>query len=118
MLPAIGLVLGLVSGLGSLALAFALCDEVDAAGFGGVYALELLLSLGLLVFMAYAAVQFFGKKRKAPATMIALMIAAVLSSGLLLAIEWLAGAEAFAVESAEQLLRTPSATAFGFPTSK
>lgn len=104
-LPAIGFVLGPIVGAASLVLAVTLFSGVRASGYGGLYAVEVLLELGLLVFNVYAAIRFFGKKSNAPSLAISLMIATVVVSGLLLMIELGAGAEAFAIESAKQLAR-------------
>ena len=87
-------------------IALGLYSDVSSAGYGGIYALELLVELGLLVFLIYAATRFFGKKRNAPSTIIALLITSLVSSGLLLVIELGAGAEEFAIENGKQLARS------------
>jgi hypothetical protein len=104
-LPAIGFVLGPIVGVVSLIAAFALFSDVANAGYGGIYTLELLVEVGLLIFLVYAATRFFGKKSNAPSTIIALLITTLVASGLLIMIELGAGAEQFAIESGKQLVR-------------
>jgi hypothetical protein len=105
-LPAIGFVLGPIVRVVMFVIALGLYSDVSSAGYGGIYALELLVELGLLVFLIYAATRFFGKKRNAPSTIIALLITSLVSSGLLLVIELGAGAEEFAIENGKQLARS------------
>lgn len=105
-LPAIGFVLGSIVGAVMLVVALGVYSDVAAAGYGGLYALELFVEVGLLAFLIYAATLFFGKKRNAPSTIIALLIASLASSGVLLVIELGAGAEEFAIESGKQLVRS------------
>ncbi len=104
-LPAIGLVLGPIISVVSLIAAMALFSDVEASGYGGIYQLELLVQLGLLAFLIYAAMRFFGKKSNAPSTIITLLIASLVASAGLLVIELSAGAEEFAIESGKQLVR-------------
>ena len=98
-LPAIGLVLGAVGGVVSIVIALALISDVADAGYGGLLALNILVDMGVLVFLLYAATRFFGKRSNAPSMMIGLMIATVAAPGLLLALELGAGAAKLAIES-------------------
>jgi hypothetical protein len=114
-LPAIGLVLGAIVSVVSLIASLLLFSDVADAGYGGLYALEILVELGLLIFLIYAATRFFGKRRNAPSTVIALMIAGIVASGLLLVIELGAGAEEFAIESGKVLVRGVIGAAIWIP---
>jgi hypothetical protein len=114
-LPAIGLVIGPVLGAGMLVFALGLYSDVAAAGFGGLYAFELLVQAGLLVFVIFTATRFFGRKRSAPPTIIALLITGVVLTAVLLLIELSAGAEEFAVESGKQLVRDVVGAAVWIP---
>ena len=100
---AIGFVLGPIIGVVSLIAALALFSAVEAAGYGGIYALELFVQFALLVYVIYAATRFFGKYSNAPSTIITLLLVNWVSSGVLLVIELGAGAELFAIESGKQL---------------
>ena len=104
-LPAIGLVLGPIIGVIGLIAAFGMYSKVERAGYGGIYALELMVVLGFLVFTIYAAVLFFQKKRNAPRTIIILLVASIAASVVLLVIELGAEAEVFAIETGKQLVR-------------
>jgi len=114
-LPAIGFVLGPVVGVVALVISLGLYPDVASAGFGEVFALELAVLAGLLGFTIYAAVLFFGKKRNAPRTIIALFVVSIVSSGILLAVEVAAGAEDFALESGKQLVRDIIGAAIWIP---
>lgn len=59
--------------------------------------LEILVTVGFLVFTICAAKRFFGKRKNAPAMLIGLMIASVAASGLLLLVALLAGEEEFVI---------------------
>jgi Protein of unknown function (DUF2569) len=117
-LPAIGFVLGPIIGIVMLVVAVGLYGDVADAGLGGLYALELLVDVGLLAFLIYAATRFFGKMRNAPPTIIALLIAGLVSSGVLIIIELSAGAEPFAIESGKQLVRSIIAAGIWIPYFK
>ena len=114
-LPAIGFVLGPIVGVVMLVVALGLYSDVAAAGHGGLYARELLVEVGLLAFLIYAATRFFGKKRNAPSTIIALLTASLVSSGLLLVIELSEGPKVFAIESGKQLVRSVISAAIWIP---
>ena len=95
LLPAIGFVLGPIMGIVSLVLSLGAYSLLEAPALEAPVALrvlrvlDLLVSLALLVFLVYAATQFFGKKKEAPAVIIAYLIASVAVS-LLLLVAWLA----------------------------
>jgi hypothetical protein len=73
--------------------------------YQGIFALNMLFDVGMTAFLIYAAVRFFGKRRNAPATMIALMITGIVVNGLLLAINIGADAEPFAIECGKALVK-------------
>lgn len=115
LLPAIGFVLGPVIGTISLIAALGLYSEVASAGYGGIYALELIVMVGLLGLTVYAAWLFFTKKREAPRVIIILLFVSIAASGFLLLVELRSGAEVFAVESIKQLIRSSIAAAIWVP---
>ena len=112
---AVAFALGPIAGVVALVMALGLYSDVSAAGFGGVFALELMVLVGLLGFFIYAATLFFRKKRKAPKIIVNLLVLSLVASVLLLVIELLAGAEEFAIESARQLVRDVIAAAIWIP---
>jgi hypothetical protein len=114
-LPAIGFVVGPIIGAVTLIVGVTLFSDVAAAGFGGLYALELAVQLGVLAFITYAATRFFGKKTDAPSTVIALLTVTLVASFLLLVIELAAGAEAFAIASGKQLIGNIISAAIWIP---
>lgn len=105
-LPALGLVLGPIFSIVMLVMALPMYPQVEAAGFGGLFTLEILVDAALIVFMLYAASRFFPKKADAPAVMIALYIAAPVVLAVMLAIETSEGAAFFAEESQKHLVRS------------
>jgi hypothetical protein len=114
-LPAIGLVVGPVLGVVSVIIMVGLFDQIAAQGFGGVLTLEILVQLGLAVFLIYAAIRFFGKKSNAPATMIVLLLANVVATAVLFMVEQGAGASQFAAENGKALARTVIGAAIWIP---
>jgi hypothetical protein len=114
-LPAIGLVLGPIIGIVGLIAAMGMYSDVASAGYGGIYALELIVLIGLLGFMFYTATLFFKKKNKTPRTYIKFLIISLVSSGAMLLIELAAGAEVFAVETGKQLVREIISAAIWIP---
>ena len=114
-LPAIGLVLGIIIAIISIVISFSMFSDVSRAGYGGLYTLEILVAFGFFIFLIYNATRFFGKKINAPFMMIAFMVANVAISGLLLVIDLSAGAEMFAVENGKGLLRGIISAAIWIP---
>ncbi len=114
-LPAIGFVLGPIIGVIGLIAALGMYSDVANAGYGGIYALEILVIVGLFCFMVYAASLFFRKKSNAPRTIITLLIVSIIASIALLVIELGAGAEVFAVETGKQLVRDVIGAAIWIP---
>lgn len=104
-LPAIGLILGSIVLVVSLIASLAMFSRVADAGYGGLYSLEIVVGLGFLVFYIYAATCFFGKRNNAPATIISLIIASIIASGVLIVIEMCAGAEELAVGWEREIVR-------------
>lgn len=114
-LPAIGLVLGPIISVIALIASLGIYSDVVRAGYGGIYIFELLVTIGLLGFMLYAATLFFKKKNKAPSIIITLLILSLVSSCALLAIELGVGAESFAIENGKQLVREIIGAAIWIP---
>lgn len=114
-LPAIGFVVGPIVGVVGLIAALGLFSDVEAAGYGGIYTLELVVQVGLLAFLIYAATRFFGKKSNAPSVIITFLIVSLGTSVLLLIIELGAGAEVFAIETGKQLVREVIGAAIWIP---
>lgn len=112
---AIGFVLGPIMGVIGIIVALGLFSQVADAGFGGIYALEIVALIGLVAFMIYAVTRFFGKKRNAPAVIITYLLVSLGTSAVLLVIELAAGAELFAVETGKQLVREVVAAAIWIP---
>lgn len=103
-LPAIGLILGSILSVIGIFMSLGIAPDLPSR-YQGVFALNLLVETGLTAFLIYAAVRFFGKRRNAPATMIALMLAGIVANGLLIAINIGANAEPFAVEYGKALAK-------------
>lgn len=103
-MPAIGLVLGPVLGANDLITGLTMYSNVAKAGYGGVYAIDLLTDAGLAAFAAYAAMLFFRKRSSAPRTVIALLIAGLVASAALAAIGVGAGADMFAAANGRHLV--------------
>jgi hypothetical protein len=114
-LPAIGLVLGPIIGVIGLFASLGMYNDVARAGYGGVYALELIVLFALLVFTIYAAIKFFGKMKDAPKIMIILYSISIFASLVLLDVELSAGDEEFAVETRKQLVRDIVTAAIWIP---
>jgi hypothetical protein len=104
LVPALGLAIGPVAESLSLSRAWELRSQFVSAGLGRVYTLELLVDLGLFVFLLIAAARFFRKKRSAPATFLAFLSARLVVSAILLVIEWRAGLAAFAAAQVGNVL--------------
>jgi hypothetical protein len=85
-LPAIGLVLSPIIGFGRLFMAFSQVSNIEDASYRDLVGLDLLIQVGLLAFLLFVAVQFFGKKGAAPPAMIVLLLLYVLGSGLIYAV--------------------------------
>jgi hypothetical protein len=114
-LPAIGFVLGPIIGVVALVAAVALFSDVERAGYGGIYLLELIVHVGLVGFLLYAATRFFRKKADAPSVIITLLLVSLGASAVLLVIELSAGAEVFATETGKQLARDIVSAAIWIP---
>jgi hypothetical protein len=82
-LPAIGLILSPILSVGGIVMNLVMFDRLPSR-YEGVAAMEIVVGLGLTVFMIVAAVRFFAKKRNTPGTMIALMATALVANGILL----------------------------------
>ena len=117
-LPAIGMVLGPILGLVSVSTGLVYFEGVEALGYGGLYASELVVEFLFTAFMVYVAVQFFRKKREAPRLIITLLVAQLGVGVLLIAVESAAGADIFVAESAKSLVRGAIAAAIWIPYFK
>jgi len=113
-LPAFGLIVGGILSLVGIVVSLDVASELPGR-YQGIFALNLLFDVGLSGFLVYAAIRFFGKRRNAPATMIALMVAGVLVNGLLLLINIGADAGPFAVESGTAMVRGAIGAAIWIP---
>jgi len=104
-LPAIGLILGPIITVVSLIISIGLFEDVSDAGYGGLFFFNILVSIGLLALLIYAAICFFGKKANAPSVMITLLVVQVVASAVCLVLALMAEAESFAVEDGKALVR-------------
>ncbi len=114
-LPAIGFVAGPILGVLLLMASLGMYPDVARNGYGNLYLLEIVVSIGLLGFWIYASVLFFRKKRSAPGTFIAFLVVSLAASCILLAIELGAEAEVFAIETGKQLIRDSVGAAIWIP---
>ncbi len=114
-LPAIVLVLGPISWASLLVLNFASFREVAATGFGGIFALHLLVQMILFVFLVYASIRFFGRKSDTPYVITAFMITSLAASATLIVIEFGAGFGEVAGEDLRRLGRQVIAAAICIP---
>ena len=105
-LPALGLLVGPILIALSLIVFFDDMAIASEIGYGPAHASNIIVEATLLGLMIYAATRFFGKKRNAPAVMIALYAFNVLALILLLIIETLTGAEHYAEASIQGLYRS------------
>lgn len=113
-LPAIGLVLGIIIGVVGLIIALSLVDSLPSR-YHGIFALSLFVEFAILVAVVYAATRFFGKRRNTPATMITLYISVIVVHLLLLIVELAANAEPFAIETGKVLIRNVIGAAIWIP---
>ena len=114
-LPAIGLVLGPIASIVVLFKAADLYSAVSAAGYGAIYALDLLLEGSLLLFIIYAATRFFGRKTNAPVIVISVLILSLGTYAVVLAAALATGAKVFAAAAAKELARGAIAAAIWIP---
>jgi hypothetical protein len=112
--PAIGLILGGILSLVGIAASLGIISDLPSR-YQGIFALNLLVEVGLTAFLIYAAVRFFGKRRNAPAIMITLMLASIVAHGILLGINSTADAEAFMIGSAKSLVKGIISSAIWIP---
>jgi hypothetical protein len=102
--PAIGLVTGtIISIVGVILFLSQAPDLLDE--YGVTYIINLFFSVVMTLFILFAAIVFFAKKRFAPAIMISLLLSNIAVSGLLLLINISADAEIFAIEDAKGLVQ-------------
>jgi hypothetical protein len=103
-LPAMGLVMGCINSVISIVSSIGYASEISSQ-YQEIFALSLLSDIGLTAFLIYAAVRFFGRRRNAPAVMIALIITGIVVNGLLLLISIGADAEPFTFAYGKALLK-------------
>ncbi len=102
-LPAIGLILGIIGSLIGIVVTVALLPDIPSR-YQGAFVLNLAVDAGLTIFVIYGAVRFFGKRRNAPGVMIALMITQIVASLLLLGVSIGAEVQPLAMEQAKALV--------------
>ena len=89
-----------------LFLAIGYYPEVEAAGFGELYLLEIVADAIVVAFVTFCAVLFFRKSRKAPAATIALWIGHFVILSIMMIVEKSERADVFCDESGKQLIRS------------
>ena len=107
-LSAIGFVIGPIMSVAGLIF-------MTSAGYGVIYALELVAEVSLQAFVLYAAVRLFGKKANAPSVIITLFLVSLGSAIVLFVIEAGAGAERLAIETGKQIVRDVIGAAIWIP---
>ena len=110
--------LGPIIGVQRLIEGFSVFNDIVTAGYGGILALEILLRIGLLAFMVYAATRFFGKRSDTPTIFIALCIAGAVFSGVVFVMATGVGGTAFAIEERNNLVRSVAVAAIWIPYFK
>ena len=113
-MPAIGFILGPIISVVSIFVALGMASDMPSR-YEGIFALNLLVDIGLTAFLIFVAVKFFGKKRSAPKLIIALIITNLCVSGLMLAINLNADAEPFAIEHGKGLVTGIISSAIWIP---
>ena len=103
-LPAIGFVLGPLIGVVGLITSIGMYSDFEGTKYGGIYALELIVSTGLTGLLIYAAVLFFQKRKNAPRVIIKFLTLSIVASCILLVIELGGGFKIFAIETGKQLV--------------
>ena len=114
-LPAITLILGVIISVIGLGMSFEAYPHVVRAGYGGYFALNIMIDIGLFVYLLIATVLFFRKKASAPAAIIGLMITQIITSTVLLVIALGAEASDFAIEDGKALFRSIVGSAIWIP---
>ena len=113
-LPAIGIVLSCIVTVVDIIVCLGYASRLPSR-YSGVFALGLMADFVLLALIIYAAFRFFGRRRNAPAIMIALFITAIAINGLLLLISAAAEAEPFMVEYGKGLVKGIIGSAIWIP---
>ncbi len=113
-LPASGLVLGGMFSVVGILFSFGIASDLPSR-YQGVFALNLLVNIGITAFVIFAAVRFFARSRKAPTTMIALIITNIVASAVLVIINLAADAEPFAVVYGKALVKGVIGAAIWIP---
>ncbi len=114
-LPAIGLVLSILISLAVLAASAAAFADMADRGYRGYFLLSVCVQVIMFVFILVATARFFGKKRSAPATMIALMVANIIFSLVLTVAAFSTQEEDFAIAEIRGLLTSLIAGAIWIP---
>ena len=113
-LPAIGLILGLILSFVGIALSLSQVSEIIDE-YEGIFVLNLVADFVMTIFLLFAAIVFFGKRKIAPAVMISLMVANIVVCGLLSAINIGADAEIFAIAYGKGLVKGIIGSAIWIP---
>ena len=114
-LLAIGLVVSSILLVVMLIPALAMLPDALDGEYGVLYALDLAIKTGYCAFVIYGATRFFGKTRNAPSIIIAVLIARLVVSGLLVALGIAAGLANYAVINGGQFLASAIAAAIWIP---
>ncbi len=113
--PAIGLILntvGLILGIGFLVSEFTSWSQMGLGFLWGIEMADLVIST---VFVLWAAILFFNKKRGAPKAYICMMVYFVLSSGMIVYFETSWQQHEMAEESIRMVFRTLVSSAVWIP---
>ena len=116
-LPAIGLVLGILISMANFIGALSFADSIPSR-YAEIFSFTLLAEFGFFLFIIYVATRFFGKRRNAPAMMIAMLAGGVVLYLSLLLIAMAVDAEPFATASAQILGRNLIGAAIWIPYFK
>lgn len=105
LLPALGLILGLIMNAVYALNDFVMLSSGGLAGYSGLDLIEIVVELGVFGYLIYAALRFFTKRSDAPSIMIVLLIMGFAIPALLLMIETIVGVQDYAKVTAKQLPR-------------
>ncbi len=111
----IGLVLGGILSIVGIIMGVATFAKVAEAGYGGYFGLNIVIQIGMFIYLIVAASRFFGKKKSAPGTMIGLMVAGIATGILTTMVAFGANAEAFEVEEIKALVKQVIGAAIWIP---
>ena len=113
-LPAVGLGLGILLSVFNLFVALSYAGDIPSR-YSEIFTVTLLAEFGFLAFIVYVATRFYGRRRNAPAMMIAALAGGVALYLALLIFALAADAEPFAVASGQLLVRNIIGAAIWIP---